>query len=66
MTEQPSDRTADPSHVPLPRRVPRTRRPFSASDLLQPVTRRGRLVPAVEADGPDVYAEDTGVRKRVL
>jgi hypothetical protein len=53
MTEQPSDRTADPSHVPLPRRIPRTRRPLSASDLLQPVTRRGRLVSAVQAGGLD-------------
>ena len=58
MTEQPNDRTADPSYVPLPRRVRRTRLPLSASDLLQPVTRRGRLVSAVQAGGLDLQTEN--------
>ncbi|HJU96334.1 MAG TPA: hypothetical protein VJ644_00025 [Jiangellaceae bacterium] len=58
MTEQPNERAAEPSPVPLPRRVRRTRPPLSPHDLLQPVTRRGRLVSAIQAGGLDLQTEN--------
>ncbi len=57
MTEQPNDRATDMSQVPLPRRVRRGRPPVVPSDLLKPVTRRGRLVSAVQAGGLDLQTE---------
>lgn len=58
MTEQPYGPAADPARIPLPRRVRRTIPRTSPVDLLMPVTRRGTLVPAVQAGGLDLQTEN--------
>jgi hypothetical protein len=58
MSEQSNTSTADPSRNPPPQRGRSSGPPTSPSDTLEPVTRRGRLVPAQQAGMLDLQTED--------
>jgi hypothetical protein len=57
MSEQPNNSTTEMSRVPPPQRSRPTEPPALPSDLLRPVTRRGRLVTAPQAGGLDLQTE---------
>jgi hypothetical protein len=58
MNEESTAESPGMSRIPPPQQVRPLRPPSSPSDLLKPVTRRGRLVPAVQPGGLDLLTEN--------
>jgi hypothetical protein len=58
MNEQPTDESPGMSRIPPPNQIRQVQPPRSPSDLLKPVTRRGRLVPSVQPGGLDLVTEN--------
>jgi len=58
MTGEPTDESPAMSQIPPPQQQRPLRPPKSPSDLLKPVTRRGRLVAAVQRGGLDLLTEN--------
>jgi hypothetical protein len=58
MSDRSTNSAADPSHDPPPQRGRSSGPPSSPTDMLEPVTRRGRLVPAQQAGMLDLQTED--------
>ena len=58
MSARSTNSTANPSHNPPPQRGHSGGPPSSPTDMLEPVTRRGRLVPAQQAGMLDLQTED--------
>jgi hypothetical protein len=58
MSEESTDDSPGMSEVPPPRLPRPDRPPVSPTDLLKPITRRGRLVAAVQPGGLDLITEN--------
>jgi hypothetical protein len=58
MNENRTDESRGMSQIPPPQQIRPLRPPKSPSDLLKPVRRRGRLVPAAQEGGLDLLTEN--------
>jgi hypothetical protein len=58
MSEESTDESPGMSEVPPPRLPRPDRPPVSPTDLLKPITRRGRLVAAAQPGGLDLLTEN--------
>ena len=58
MSEESTDESPGMSEVPPPRLPRPDRPPVSPTDLLKPITRRGRLAAAAQPGGLDLLTEN--------